>query len=172
MLLPKPENTNRMISLNINGFRRANEFQDVLETAQALKVSSADLINFQETNINWRSSCLSHCYDKFRQVYHHARLSTSSSIITCGTDYQPGGTMSVVTDDYLGRVVEIGSDPEMGRWSFTCMFGRHGRQIVLVSVYQVCNQQASPVGATTPHLLNKCPYYDGTGKIAPLEIFL
>jgi FtsZ-interacting cell division protein YlmF len=65
MQIPKPENTTRLISLNINGFRRANDFQDILETAQALKVSSADLINFQETNVNWRSSCLSHCYDKF-----------------------------------------------------------------------------------------------------------
>jgi exonuclease III len=149
MLLPKPENTTRLLSMNINGFRRANDFQDVLETAQALKVSSADIINFQETNINWRSPCLSHCYEKFRRVYHHARISTSSSIITYRTYYQPGGTMSVVTDDYVGRIVETGSDSEMGRWSYTRMLGKHGRQIVVVSAYQVCNQQANQVGDRT-----------------------
>jgi hypothetical protein len=46
--MPKPENTTRLVSLNINGMRSSNEFQDVLETTSALKVSSADLWNFQE----------------------------------------------------------------------------------------------------------------------------
>ena len=149
MQLPKPENTTRLISLNINGFRSANEFQDVLEIAEQLKLSSADLINFQETNINWRSQCLSHCYEKFRRVYHHARLSTSSSTINYRTEYQPGGTCSIATDNYVGRVVETGSDNEMGRWSFIRMLGKHGRQIVLVSAYQVCNQRANQVGDRT-----------------------
>jgi hypothetical protein len=65
-------------------------------------------------------------------------------------DYQPGGTMSFVTDDYVGRVVKIGSsDKEMSRWSFIRMLGKHGRQIVLVSAYHVCNQQANQVGDRT-----------------------
>jgi hypothetical protein len=57
--------------------------------------------------------------------------------------------MSAVTDDYVGRVVETGSDTEMGRWSFIRMLGKHGRQIILVSAYQVCKQQANRVGART-----------------------
>jgi hypothetical protein len=59
--LPKLAGMTRFVSLNINGFRRANDFQDALETAQALKVLSAELCNFQETNINWQSQCLSQC---------------------------------------------------------------------------------------------------------------
>jgi hypothetical protein len=65
MQLPKPEKMTRLISLNTNGFCQANNFQDVLEMAQALKVSSTDIGNFQETNTNWCLSCLSHCYNKF-----------------------------------------------------------------------------------------------------------
>jgi exonuclease III len=147
--LPKPSNTSRFVSLNINGLRRANDFQDALEIAQALKVSSADFWNFQETNINWRSQCLGQCYEKFRKVYHHTRISTSSSTKTYRTHYQPGGTMCAVTDDYVGRVVETGSDTAMGRWSFIRLLGKHGRNIIVVSVYQVCNQQANAVGDRT-----------------------
>jgi hypothetical protein len=46
MQLPKQDNTSQFLSLNINGFRRANNFQDALKTAQALKVSSVDFWNF------------------------------------------------------------------------------------------------------------------------------
>jgi exonuclease III len=149
MQLEKPDNTSRFVSLNINGLRRGNDFQDALEIAEALKVSSVDFWNFQETNVNWRSQCLSQCYDKFKRVYHHARIATSSSIITYRTAYQPGGTMCAVTDNYVGRTIEVGSDKDMGRWSFVRMLGKHGRNIVVVSVYQVCNQQENNVGDRT-----------------------
>ncbi len=53
MQLPKADGTSRLISMNINGMRRSNEFQDASKIASSLKVSSADLISFQETNLNW-----------------------------------------------------------------------------------------------------------------------
>ncbi len=118
LVLPKPENTTRFTSQNINGFRRPHEFQDVLEIAQALKDASVDIWNVQETNINWRSACLSQCYDRIRRVYKHARLSTSSSKITYRKDYQPGGTMSAVTVDYVRRNFETGNDFKMCSTSF------------------------------------------------------
>jgi hypothetical protein len=57
--------------------------------------------------------------------------------------------MTMVSDDYVGRVVESGSDSEMGRWSYVRMLGKHGRHIVVVSVYQVCNQQENTAGDRT-----------------------
>jgi exonuclease III len=147
--LPKPAGMARFVSLNINGFRRANNVQDALEMAQARKKSSADLCNFQETNVSWRSQCLSQCYKKFTWVYNQARILTSLSVITYHAFYQPRGTMTVVTDDYVGQVIKTGSDTEMGRWSFTRLLGMHGQNIILVSVYQVCNQQSNAVGDRT-----------------------
>jgi hypothetical protein len=135
--LPKPI-TSRFVSLNINGFRWANAFEDALETVQCLKVTSADIWKFQETNTNWQLACLSKCYEKFCKVFHHVRMATSSSIVTYRTLYQPGGPMSAVTDDYIGRFRETGSDTEMGRWSF-----------MQILVDQVCNQNANTVGDGT-----------------------
>jgi hypothetical protein len=57
--------------------------------------------------------------------------------------------MTGVTDDYAGRVVETGSDVEMGRWSYTRMLGKNGRSIIIVSACQVCNQQANTTGNRT-----------------------
>jgi hypothetical protein len=151
LILPKPEDTTRLISNNVPGYRRANDFQDVLDIAQSHKVSGADIWNHQETNCNWRSACQSQCYDSIRRVYNHARISTSSSKITYRTDYQPGGMLCAVTDDYVGRVVKTGSDEDMGRWSYIQILGKNGRQIVNVSANQVCNQQANQVGDRTAY---------------------
>jgi exonuclease III len=63
--------------------------------------------------------------------------------------------MTAVTDDYVGRVVETGSDKDMGRWSYIRMLGQHGRQIVVVSAYQVCNQQGNQAGDRTAYAQQK-----------------
>jgi hypothetical protein len=76
-------------------------------------------------------------------------MATSSSKVTYRTHYQPGETMTIATDNYVGRVVETGSDIEMGRWSYQRLLGKNGRKIIVVSVYQVCNQNANRVGART-----------------------
>ena len=53
MELPKPDGVSRLVSMNINGLRRGNDYQDAREMAQALKISGTDLWNLQETNVNW-----------------------------------------------------------------------------------------------------------------------
>jgi hypothetical protein len=55
MALPKPENTTRLTSLNVNGVRRGDDYQDVLELGQAFKTTSSDLMTLAETNMDWRS---------------------------------------------------------------------------------------------------------------------
>jgi hypothetical protein len=57
--------------------------------------------------------------------------------------------MCAVTDDYIGRVVETGSDTKVGRWSYIHLIGKHGCNIIVVLVYQVCNQLANNVGDRT-----------------------
>jgi exonuclease III len=151
MVLPKPENTTRLASLNVNGIRRGDDYQDVLGMAQALKTSSVDWGTFSETKIDWRSAARGKMYEKIQRVYHHARISTSSSSIRYDTLYQPGGTMTLVTDNYTSRVKSMGHDSALGRWSYTFMTGRHGRIIILVTVYNVCNQPSNRSGSRTAH---------------------
>ena len=102
MDLPKEENTTRLISLNVNGLRRGDDYQDILAMAQAFKTSSVDWASLGETNIDWRSEAPSKVYKKFQRVYHHLKLSTSSSNIKFNTMYQPGGTATMITYKYIG----------------------------------------------------------------------
>jgi hypothetical protein len=114
MKLPKPENTTQLVSMNVNGIQRGDDYQDITEMAHALKTSSVDLAALGETNINWESAAWGKLYEKFQRVYHHVRLSTSSSAIKYNTIYQPGGTATIVTDNYTGRVTGNGSNLAMG----------------------------------------------------------
>jgi hypothetical protein len=150
--LPKAENTTRLISLNVNGICRGDDYQDVLEMAQAFKTSSVDLTTLRETNLDWRSAAQNKVYEKFQQVYHQTRLSTSSSTIHYNTIYQPGGTLTIATDKSAGRVTGVGNDKEFGRWSYIEILGKHGRKVILVTVYKVCQQQTQQVGSQTAHI--------------------
>ena len=151
MVLPKDDNTTRLISLNVNGLRRGDNYQDILEMAQALKTSSVDLALLGETNLDWHSAARGKVREKFQRIYHQTKLSTSSSIIQYNTAYQPGGTATIVTDQYTGRVSAMGRDDELGRWSYSILLGTHGRTIVLVTVYQVCHNQDTQPGSRTAH---------------------
>jgi hypothetical protein len=124
MELPKPPNTTWLLDLNINGLRHTDEYQDVLENGQALKMNSVDIFAFQETDTDWRSKAKSKTYEHLQKVYHHVRVSTSSSTMKFNMSYQPGGTLTAVTDNYVGRVTEIGLDKEMGRWRYICVLGK------------------------------------------------
>jgi exonuclease III len=114
MEIPKPDNTTHLISMNVNGIQRGDDYQDVLEMAQAFKTSSVDMAVLGETNIDWRLAAQSKLYKKFQKVYHQARIGTSSSTIKYNTIYQPGGTSTIVMDKYTGQVTSTGSDTELG----------------------------------------------------------
>jgi exonuclease III len=57
--------------------------------------------------------------------------------------YQPGGTMTMVTDKYTGQVKEMGHNIDLGRYSYIKMIRKHGRLIIMVTIYNVCNQQGN-----------------------------
>jgi hypothetical protein len=150
MELPKDTNTTWLIALNVNGVRRGDNYQDVLEMAQAVKTHQVHWASFGETNTDWESAAKNKLYKKFNRIFHQVKLSTSRSTIKYKTLYQPGGTATIVTNNYTGRVTGTGSDTGLGRWSYLKILGSKGRTIILATVYQVCNQ-GHQVGSRTAH---------------------
>ncbi len=57
----------------------------------------------------------------------------------------------MVTDKYTSTITGMGNDEMLGRWSYVEILGKHGRKIMLVTVYNVCNQQNKKAGARTAH---------------------
>jgi hypothetical protein len=108
------------------------------------------VIQFPESNIDWRHP---NEYKKCRQavtsVFSHAKLITSSSTKRTVTAHQPGGSLTVRVDNFTGRIFESGKDKEFGRWSYFKTSGRNGRQLVIATVYQVCDQPVASTGDTT-----------------------
>ena len=51
-----------------------------------------------------------------------------------------GGTMTTVHGKLTVRVVEKGSDPHMGRWSYTTLQGKSNRKVTFITAYRVCQQ--------------------------------
>jgi hypothetical protein len=117
--------------------------------AQALKTSSVDWALFSETNIGWRSEAKRKVYEKFQRIYHQTKISASSSSIKYNSLYQPGGTATLVTDKYTGRVTKYEDDKDLGRWSYLKILGK-GRTILLVTIYQVCDTHGQ-TGSRTAH---------------------
>ena len=167
MDLPKPENTTCLISCNINGVRRGDDYQDLLEIAQSLKTSSIDITSFCETNIDWRSSAKSKLHEKFRRVYHHIKPSTSSNSIKYNTLYQPGGTITMAMDQYTGRITNQGSDQELGRWSFIEILGSQERKIIITTIYQVCTH--GPRAGSRTADSQQQSLFDATAELAHRE---
>jgi hypothetical protein len=170
LMLPKPDNTTHMVSININGVRRGNDYQGVLEMAQAFKTSSVDWAALTETNLDWRSTAKHKFYEKMQRVYHHAKISTSNSTIKYDTVYQPGGTLTMVTDNYTGRVTNMGADEELGWWSYTSMIEKHGLTILLVTIYKVCNQTGG--GSRTAHTQQKSLLIHNGRAVSPRKAFI
>jgi exonuclease III len=164
MMLPKEDNTTRLISLNVNGIQQEFDYQDVLKMAQALKTSSVDWASFWETNIDWRSEAK-------RKVYHQTKISTSSSSIKYNSLYQPGGTATLVTNKYTGRVTRYhGDDKDLGRWSYLKILGK-GRTILLVTIYQVCDTHGQR-GSRTAHTQQVSLLVRQRQTVSPLRAFI
>jgi hypothetical protein len=99
------------------------------------------VIQLPESNVNWRHpNEFKKCRQAVKTVLQHAKLSTSSSSKRPATAKQPGGTVRIGVDNFTGRIYETGRDSQYGRWSYFKVSGQNARSIVILTVYQVCQQ--------------------------------
>jgi hypothetical protein len=109
-----------------------------------------DVIHLPEANVDWRHPKeYKKCRKAVTSVFQHAKISTSSSRKRIVTAKQPGGTVTIGVDNFIGRIFETGCDKEFGRWSYMKASGRNARAIVILTVYQVCKQPVEASGVTT-----------------------
>jgi hypothetical protein len=78
-----------------------------------------DVIQLPESNIDWcHRSEFRNCRKAVASVFKHAKLSTSSSIKRTVSAKQPGDTLTIGVDNFIGRIYETGRDEKFDRWSF------------------------------------------------------
>ena len=82
--------------------------------------------------------------------FNHSRLLTNTSSIRFDRIYKPGGTASLINNEWTGRIIRCEVDPTgLGRWTTAIMNGKRHRKIAIIGAYQVCKTSIHQCGLTT-----------------------
>ena len=144
----KPEETVRVMSLNINGLnmsKSANPKADRLR--QLIPKYKIDVLGMQETCVNW---------SEFKPSNTVASLLRSRDVPIRSTHsynkhesdniglVQRGGTVTLTNDSVSTYVKDSGSDHTMlGRWSWYLLEGEPGHKTRVVTAYAPCGSESS-----------------------------
>lgn len=119
----KQPNTIRLYFQNIRGAKNNNSWDDWIQSANYLQQHEVDIISYTETNIKWTDANKIEARNNIKNIkplkyYKHSIISTSNSDDPYGSYFQPGGTCTIATNNFTGRVVkDIGDTSGLGRWS-------------------------------------------------------
>eukprot|EP00957_Ditylum_brightwellii_P079538 6047680-Ditylum_brightwellii.AAC.1 len=116
-----------------------------LTILKELKISAACLQETNKTGTGQEYTKNKHIINK---VWQKNKLETTSSKEQTKTDFQPGGTATLITDKWLSYVCNLGRD-EAGRWSYIMLKGTKNRKVTVISAYRVCKNQLSQAGPST-----------------------
>jgi hypothetical protein len=104
-----------------------------------------------ETNTNWTLlSSQSQLARITRPIWKNSSTQTSHINENFESIYEPGGTLTMICENWASRIVEKGSDPfGLGRWSYFILQRKGDIRIAIVTAYQVCSATLSSLGPTT-----------------------
>jgi len=160
----------RVFSKNTGTLNPSN--LDMCTITTELHTLGASVFAAQETNIHWDPATMHQIYTQCRQATSHAFLATSCSQEPTSEWYKPGGTLLMALGPCTSRIVTRGSDLTLGRWSFIEFAGKDNMRLVVVSAYQVCNQQFDAVSNTASAQQTRLLQNSGAINPQPRSIFL
>lgn len=132
-----PSQIFRVFLQNPNGL---NLYHNNLPLQHDFKLCSdygSGVICFPETNINWNIPDKGHTFNSIhRRTWQHSVSVTSRSPEDFLSQYQPGGTTTIICNNWTSRVITKGGDPlGLGKWSFVTLRGRGGKKITIITAY-------------------------------------
>ena len=159
------ETTLRIFTINLNGVTYQNNFLEWEMTMAYLMDMQVDVFGLTEINLDLNNGIIK---DKFvqsgKQFDPYIRMATSSSLQTLGdTPFKMGGTVTGTNGCWSGRITKQGSD-DMGRWSYLSLQAKHGKQVVVITVY-IPNKPTSAGGGTTIYTQMEADILNATGKL-------
>jgi len=128
----------RVLSKNVNTINPQS--LDMTAMAIELQNSNASIFLVQETNTAWKPPATSSIHAQCSRVHRHVKLATSSSQDNTEVKHHPGGTLTAALGKWASRVIDSGSDHELGRWSYLELVGKKGMRLIVASAYRVCPQ--------------------------------
>ena len=139
----------RIYAQNLNGISLHKDGGQYKEICDILTEVKADIFCFQEHNLDTTKYEVKNIlYETTRKHWQRARLTISSSPIQFTGTWKPGGTGILSTGPATGRILKTGHDP-WGRWSYQTFAGKEGKQVTIISAYQVVAQRQALKGQFT-----------------------
>jgi hypothetical protein len=128
--------------------------EDLLLNLQTCCNFGAGVLCLPETNTNWNhQKNMSTLKSNIKKVWQHSASQSSSSSEEFISNYQPGGTLTIVVNQWTSRIMGKGTDPfGLGRWSYITLRGKATTKITIVTGYRVCRASPTTAGVKTAYM--------------------
>jgi hypothetical protein len=128
--------TLRVYHQNIRGAKLYSSWSKWKEGFQWLREQKVGIASLAETNTNWTHNNKSEALKIAKLTSNSATLTTSGSMESRISDYQPGGTGCALLNKWSGHSTQQITDKKLGRWSGYILRGKNNLKIVILSAYR------------------------------------
>jgi len=132
-----PSTAFRLFLQNPNGLSIATAPLNLHQDLIACHKYGTAVVSMPETNTNWDLHHIRDCFSGLvRKTWKQSVLQPSKGPETFLADKQPGGTTTLICDNWVARVSTRGEDPlGLGCWSYVTLRGKQGSLITVITAY-------------------------------------
>ncbi len=107
-----------------------------------MKDQRVDLFGLAEPNVDWHWDLeVMEMRASARKVLQHVHTIATTSSTSYETIHKPGGVLSGVIRNWIGRILTSGEDPRgMGRWTEFRLAGKNNKKLTVIMAYRVCSK--------------------------------
>jgi exonuclease III len=133
----------RVFLQNPNGLRLSGSTLPLQQDLRTCSEYGAAAICLPEANLNWNIPSTRDLFSSLlRKTWRNSAYSTLQPPKEFLSNRQPGGTATVICDNWTSRIIERGADPLcLGRWSYITLRGKGTTKVTIVSAYNATSSQ-------------------------------
>jgi hypothetical protein len=157
---------------NPNGLSLSTTNYPLLQDFQTCRDYGAAVICLPETNMNWdQRDQQAILHQLLWRTWRTTATQTSRAPESFLSQYQPGGTATMVCNNWVSRVLQKGEDPMgLGRWSYITLRGKGAKQITVITAYNANPSQGDTIFSNNNNVSS--PNYIGsiTNKLHHIHV--
>ena len=134
----KEKKTVRISFVNVNGIGSKAKSSKSEDIRQYMVENDVDVMGLAETNVNWgKVRNKDTLWDRTKQWFSNRRIGVAyNTHQKLSTNFQPGGTATLATNDIAHRFKRSGFDESgLGRWSWVQITGKQRCTTRFITVY-------------------------------------
>jgi hypothetical protein len=142
----------RIYYQNVNGISTSKGTSKWNEINATMAKNKVAMFGLTETNVDWNKHKNQAIMTLvLRKHFRHATMQTSTSTMKFTDDYNLGGTCTVTTNNWTGRILtQICDNTGQGRWSGN-IIRAHWFNIAVITAYRVTQRAIEQAGPTTAY---------------------